>query len=484
MNRYRKLFCNALWMAAFQLCVAQAQVPLSFVPVTPCRVVDTRLAAGPFGGPSIVGSASRSFPIPSGSCNIPAGAAAYSFNATVVPHNNQPVYFILVWPTGQPQPLASSINSFTGLILANGVIVPAGTNGAVSVYVSDTTDVLLDIDGYFVAPTITATQTTALGTGASTAGSQNTAIGFNALQVNSTGNGNTATGSDVLSSNISGANNVGVGAYSMLFNASGSANTALGSQALLNNLIGGDNTAIGFSALWSNVVGTSNTAAGVNSLMGNTTGSYNAALGQGALSANTDGSWNIALGYNADSQASNGNYNIEIGNQGTSADSGTIRIGSSGNQTSTFIAGINGVSIASGSAVLINSNGQLGVSQSSERYKEDIHDMDSASDALMQLRPITFRYKRATENGAKPLQYGLVAEEVAKIFPELVVYDKNGQVESVQYQELPALLLNELQKQRQAIERQNARIAEQENEIRAYEARTAALEKLLQKRKH
>lgn len=468
---------TTLCFAAFQAAAAFAQVPLNFVAVPPCRVADTRLPQGSFGGPSIPGFSSRTFPIPASTCNIPANAGAYSINVTVIPLGPS-VDYAVVWPTGQTRPVVSTLNVPVSAALANGTIVPPGINGAIDVFVSQSAHVILDINGYFLPTTIAATQSTAVGTGASSVGAQNTAVGFNALTANNTGNANTANGSFALSNNVSGSNNVAVGSAALGFNAVGSANTALGSQALLNNLIGSDNTAVGFNALWENTTGTNNTASGAGSLSGNTGGSYNAALGTNALSSNVSGSSNIAMGYQAGSQIT-GSYNIDIGNHGQSTDSNTIRIGDPINQTSAYIAGISGVTIANGSEVVVNSNGQLGVVQSSVRYKEDIHGIGSASDALMQLRPVSFRYKRPAEDGSNPVQYGLIGEEVEKIYPELVVYGSGGQVESVKYHELPALLLNEVQKQRRTIEQQESRIAEQEKQIRAFEVRLAELEKAL-----
>jgi hypothetical protein len=453
-----------LLIAAFPS-IVDAQVGSNFVPVTPCRVLDTRVSAGPLGGPSLVANNVRSFPIPASPCGVPANASAYAVNLTVLPKGQLGV--LVIWATGQPEPGATTV-IFYNAYVNNSTIVPAGTGGSIDIIVNAPTDLVVDVNGYFIATSIPATQSTALGAGASTAGAQNTAIGFNTLNVNS-GNANTATGAAVLSSNTSGSNNVGVGAAALGFNASGSANTAVGSQALLNNLIGNDNTAQGYASLWSNTLGSNNAAVGANALFNNTSGSNNTALGQNALYTNMDGSWNIAIGYQAGNQASSGNNNIEVGNQGANTDSNTIRIGTNGTQTSTFISGIYGTNISSGSAVLIDSNGQLGTSQSSERYKEGIHDMGDASDGVLQLRPVTFRYKKAADDGNKPLQYGLLGEEVAKIYPDLVVYNRDGKVENVEYHELPALLLNELQKQHKTIDEQQKLIDSMRSRLDAIE---------------
>jgi hypothetical protein len=415
------------------------------------------------------GETTRNFPLLSAGCSVPATAVAYLLNITVVPQ--QPWFgFLTIWPTGQSQPNVSTLNSPAGLVIANAAIVAAGTGGAVAVYVANDAHIILDINGYFIPETNSSTQSTALGTGASSAGSQNTAIGFNTLQVNSSGNGNTATGTSALSSNTSGNNNVAVGSGALSFNATGSANSATGTQALLNNLIGSQNTAIGFTSLWTNTTGSSNTAVGASALFNNT-GSYNTALGQGALYNGTSGSWNISVGYEAGYQVTSGSYNIDIGSQGGSGDSNIIRIGTASNQTSTYIAGITGSNIGSGSAVLINSNGQLGSIQSSSRYKEDIEDMGDASARLMLLRPVKFHYKTGSDDGTKSLHYGLIGEEVNSIYPELVVRGLDGQVESVQYHELPAMLLNEIQKQRKTIDLQT-------QQIHVLEQRIENLEKL------
>lgn len=444
--------------------LVSAQTPLSFVAIAPCRVADTRLAPGIFGGPSLASASTRSFPIPASSCNIPANAAAYSLNITGVPMAFSSIGYLEVWPAGQTQPLVSTLNVPIANALANAAIVAAGTNGAINVYVSNASDVVIDINGYFVAQTSPGSDSTALGTGASNAGSQNTAIGFNSLQVNGSGNANTGIGSLALSSNTSGDNNVALGSSALQFNAMGAANTALGTQSLLNNLLGSNNSAVGFNSLWQNTVGTNNTA-----------------LGASALFGNSSGSWNIAIGSEA-GQSLSGSYNIDIGNQGQANDSSAIRIGSPSNQSSAYIAGIYNVNVGTGAAVMINSNGQLGTTQSSRRYKEDIQDMGTASNGLMRLRPVTFRYKKPLPDGSKPLQYGLIGEEVEKVFPELVIYGSDRQVDSIAYHELPSLLLNELQNQHRTIQQQTLRISEQAEQLHLLKERIDALEKLVQEK--
>jgi hypothetical protein len=253
--------------------------------------------------------------------------------------------------------------------------------------------------------------------------------------------------------------NFGAGYNPLGSNTTGSRNTATGFGALNSNTTGSDNTGVGFGALNFNTGGTSpagsqNTAVGSSALHGSTspqTVSNNTAVGFQAL-LNNAGNSNIALGANAGESLNGGNSNIYIGADVPSAptpaaESNTIRIGFTG-QTSTYIGGIYGTttSLSSGSAVVVDSSGQLGTILSSIRYKEDVQDMGDASDGLLKLRPVTYRYKKPYADGSKPLDYGLIAEEVNEIYPDLVVKDRDGQVQTVQYQKLVPMLLNELQK--------------------------------------
>lgn len=457
---YRYGLVAILSLVGLNSTVLWGQSPLNFVSMQPCRLVDTRNAVGPLGGPSLVANTARTFPIVSGPCGIPSNVVAYSLNVTVVPPGF--LGFLTVFPTGGPQPVASTVNAYFGGAVANAVLVQAGTTGSVNVYASNPTDVILDIDGYFVPQSNPTTQSTALGAGAlpsASSGQCNTAVGVNSLGTNSSGAYNVAVGSTALSANTTGSNNTAVGTAVLQANTTGAYNTGLGFDNLARNALGSGNTGVGYIALYSNLAN-DNTALGTAALANNTTGNNNTAVGFYALNGLTIGGGNIGVGYGAANAVTSGSYNIEIGNQGTSTDSNVIRIGTSGQQMSTYIAGINNSGITGGSAVLVDPvTGQLGVLLSSERFKEDIHTMDSASNALMKLRPVTFRYKQQTDAGARGLQYGLIAEEVAKVYPDLVVYGRNGEVESVQYHELPALLLNELQKQHQTIEKLEERIA-------------------------
>jgi hypothetical protein len=290
-----------------------------------------------------------------------------------------------------------------------------------------------------------------------TTGIGNTATGAQALDAIAGGVFNTASGFSALGSNTSGSYNTASGFGALYRNTTNCCNTASGALALNANTTGYSNTASGYYALGGNNTGSFNTASGDSALFLNNTGSYNTASGGGALFSNTTGDYNTALGFDAGYNATTGAYNIYIANLGVAAESNTIRIGDT-NQTKTFIAGINGANVGTGVAIVVNSNGQLGTMSSSRRFKFDIQDMDDASDKLLQLRPVTFRYKQAQSDGSHPLQYGLIAEEVADAYPELVQNTPEGQPNAVLYHLLPAMLLNEFQKQHRQIEAQQQQI--------------------------
>ncbi len=321
----------------------------------------------------------------------------------------------------------------------------------------------------------TGQQNTAAGAFALTSnvtGSDNTAVGTGALQLNTSSN-NTAVGSLALDANTTGTNNTAVGFNALSATTTGGNNTAVGTSALSATVNGG-NTAVGSLALTLSSTGFQNTAVGSNALDANIAGTNNTAVGFNALT-NSTGSGNIAIGKDAGIGLGAGNDNIYIGNNGQS-ESSTIRIGG-GTQTRAFIAGTRGVTtgVADAIPVVIDSAGQLGTISSTRRVKEDIRDMGAASERLLQLRPVLFRYRQPMADGSKPLEYGLIAEEVAEVMPELVVYDKDGQPQTVQYHVLPALLLNELQHQQKELAEQEAELAE----LRAQKAEVAALRQAL-----
>jgi hypothetical protein len=324
-----------------------------------------------------------------------------------------------------------------------------------------------------------------------TTGQFNTAFGTNALNTLTTGNNNAAQGNSALFSN-NGNGNVGVGNLTLRFNTTGSFNTAVGGTALNSNITGtrnaalgyaalrsntnSDNTAIGFQALVSNGTGSLNTAAGSQALLSNTSGGKNAAygvealrsntigngntaVGDAALFLNTSGGQNIALGNGAGDNLTTGSNNIDIGNEGVAGEANTIRIGVEGTQTATFIAGISGVNEGGAgiAAVYINNQGRLGTTPpaSSRRFKKEIQPMAQTSEAILGLKPVTFYYKNDTQETP---QFGLIAEEVAEANQDLVVRDENGEIYSVRYEAVNAMLLNEFLKEHRKNEEQEKRI--------------------------
>jgi len=425
---------------------------LTFVAITPCRLVDTRGAGGgfngiaPFDGPSIPGGGTATFPVQSASeasdntmpapCGtIPSIAEAYSFNLTVIPHAGGPVGYVTLWPAGAAQPFVATLTDGQGLIVNNAAIVPAGApSGGVSVYNDGPAaiDVIIDMNGFFAAPTDL--------------------------------NGNTAIGGGTLASNTT-----------------GSGNTASGGGALQANTTGGDNTASGSGAL------------GLD-----TTGIGDTAIGAAALNGGNGGDDNIAVGFSAGISSPDGNSNsIYVGSEGSGGDNGgTIQIGTQGIQTGgTYIAGIYGAAVVNGTAVYIDSNGQLGTVPSSRRFKERITDMGDSSSKLFQLRPVNFFYKPEYDDGSHLLQYGLIAEEVAKVYPEMVAYGNDGRIMTVKYQLLAPMLLNEVQKQHAEVEKLDVKLDRQDLEakkrnqraqqrgeaIRQLQAQLASLEAQLSK---
>jgi len=257
--------------------------------------------------------------------------------------------------------------------------------------------------------------------------------------------------------------NIAVGYGAFPNNYSGTLNTAVGAYSL--NALGGGafETAVGAFALTSANGSDNDTAIGAYAMYANQDGEGNTAVGNFALRHDAHGSDNIAVGYTAGINVTLDN-NIDIGNAGTGSDAGAVRIGTAGNQTSVFVAGVSGVptGLAEAVPVVIDANGQLGTISSSRRFKEDIQDMGDASRGLMQLRPVTFRYQKPFADGAKPLQYGLIAEEVAEVYPGLVAHSADGQIETVKYQVLDSMLLNEVQRQQVQIRALEDRLAKME----------------------
>lgn len=323
----------------------------------------------------------------------------------------------------------------------------------------------------------TSSTNTAYGTRAlayNTTGDLNTAMGAYALLSNTRGSNNTAMGFSALYSNTAGDYNTAMGGGALGANTTGYHNTAMGISALHRNTTGVGNTAMGSSALVSNTTGGFNTAMGNDTLVNNTTGGANIAIGINALYRNTTGTGNLAIGGAAGRNQTVGNNNIYLSHQGVAGESGTIRFGTPGTHTRTFLTGVAGVPV-SGSVVQVDANGQLGIRPSSRRYKEAIENMGTASEGLLHLRPVTFRYKSEVMTGERLREYGLIAEEVAEVYPELVGHDADGQIVTVQYHELIPMLLNELQQEHQHNQNQDRLIMEQRQQLEVLRAEVAAL---------
>ena len=300
---------------------------------------------------------------------------------------------------------------------------------------------------------------TAVGTAAlllNTTGIENTAIGTAALVHNDTSQQNTATGAFALSNHISGNGNTAIGANALFTDVTGQINTAVGAGALFavnNGFNGSFNTAVGAAALANNT-NADNTAVGASALGSNTSGHDNTAVGVSALSGNTTGSNNIAIGAPAAGQGvSTASHVIVIGTQGGN------------NDNSCWIGQIFGASSPSGSAVFVDANDRLGTVTSSKRFKEDIKAMDKASGALFALKPVSFHYKKELDP-ARTSQFGLVAEDVEKVNPDLVVRDKEGKAYSVRYDQVNAMLLNEFLKEHRKVEKLEATVADLARELR------------------
>jgi hypothetical protein len=380
-----------------------------------------------------------------GICGIPSVAGAISVNFTVVAAGGIPAgSFLLAWPTGQPPPPTAIMTYGPGQVLSNAAIVPLNGAGQLTVNVSGSTHVIMDVNGYYAPAGV---------------GAHNTFLGLNAGNFAMTGDNNTAIGWSALESNTSGPLNTAIGAGALPFNTSGASNTAVGGDALDSNTSGVENTAIGALAL-----------------LVNSSGNNNTAIGHGALEFST-GSNNIGIGDRTGNLQQTGSHDIYIGNAGVNGESNTIRIGDASFQDGgTIITGISGFGAVGGSPVYVTGGGRLGTStSSSRRFKQDIRDIAGESDRLMRLRPVAFRYKPEFDPTGVT-QYGLIAEEVAEVFPDLVTSDRGGQPEGVRYHLIAPLLLNELQKQGRTVEAQEKTIEQQKAEIESLKARLARLE--------
>jgi Chaperone of endosialidase len=302
-----------------------------------------------------------------------------------------------------------------------------------------------------------------------TAGTYNTAVGLFSLLSNTEGGFNTAVGAGTLLANNA-QQNTAIGAGALLSNDTGVKNTANGTFALFNNTSGDSNTATGVGALFNNSAGFSNTANGYNALLSNTTAGDNTAIGTTALFSNTTGEFNTAVGSQTLRDNVTGGSNTAIG------DSAGFNITGSGNVC--IGAGVNGVagennitrirnvyeSVAIERAVYVTSDNRIGTLSSSQRYKDEIASMAKSSEAIHSLRPVTFRYKKAIDP-TRSLSFGLIAEEVAQVSPDLVTKDREGKPETVRYEAVNAMLLNEFLKEHRKVQEQANTIAELENEV-------------------
>ena len=474
--------------------------PLHFVGLEPCRLVDTRGNGftGQYGPPALTQGVPRTFVL-TGQCGIGATAEAVSLNVTVT--NTQGPGHIIIYPAGAAQPTVSTLNYVGGQTIANAAVVPLGDGGAITVVAGVSgTDLILDTNGDYRPGVVTSLN--------GLFGAVNLAAGSNVtitpagqtLTIASTGglpagtanqtlrhDGSNWVASSALKNNgtdieLAGALNFtqlpnirvqgvpyihaggGLIGNTMVGYASGpeasftgTENTGVGGAVFLVNTTGSNNTAVGSGAMSGNVGGSNNTALGHHALDESQTGSSNIAIGRAALSNITTGNSNIGIGVNVGTNVLTGSNNIYIGNPGFNNESGQIRIGDTAFQTGAVIVGIYGSVSGSGVPVLVNGGGRLGTTTSSRRFKLDVRDIGAESDGLMDLRPVAFKYKPELDPTGER-QYGLIAEEVAEVYPELVVYDKEGRPENIRYHLLAPLLLNELQKQRRSFEVQRGEI--------------------------
>ena len=267
-----------------------------------------------------------------------------------------------------------------------------------------------------------------------TSGVENTAVGAEALYNNTTGNFNTAIGKNALANSTTASANTAIGYLALVFNETGYRNTANGAFALENNIAGHGNTAIGFQALYQN------------------NGSDNVGLGFNAGNFLTTGSGNVCIGYGV--------------------------LGVAGESNTTRIKNIYS-SVASGRAVYVNADSKIGTLVSSRRFQDEIKPMDKASEAILALKPVTFRYKKEIEPNSA-IMFGLIAEEVEKVDPELVTRNDKGEAETVRYEAVNAMLLNEFLKEHRTVQELRSTVAKQEATAAKQEATIANQQKQIE----
>jgi endosialidase-like protein len=280
---------------------------------------------------------------------------------------------------------------------------------------------------------------------------------------------NVAAGPTTFPALTTGITNSALGNLALGLNTSGAENSAFGQIALAKNTVGLRNTAVGQATLANNTAGHNNSALGEDSLLNNNSGNSNSVVGMHALDANTTGSNNVALGMQAGNSLTIGDNNIDISNAGVTGESATTRIGTQGVQTSAYVAGVSGTNLGAVPNVVVNTNGQLGVDASSQRFKTDIQPLRSP-DGLMKLKPVSFRYRAADVSGPNPTEFGLLAEQVANVYPNLVTRGNDGKPYTVLYQQLPVLLLARDQQQ----QRLNTSLKSDNRRLEAENARQQA----------
>jgi len=371
----------------------------------------------------------------------------------------------LILATSDPAPIEFQIDDSTRMVLDDSGNVGVGTTSP-----SQELDVAGDIN---MTGFLYRNGTTLLHNDAA---NYNTFVGRNAGNQTMTGAENTGMGDSALSSLTSGNANTALGENALITNEDGSWNTALGDDSLFSNVSGNWNTGVGDNVLVANTLGDANTAVGRKALE-DSANDNNTAIGCEALLDLTSGSNNTALGHAAGQYCTTGSHNVYISNGGTN-ESNTTRIGDA-NQTRTFISGIYGVAVAGGSQVVVDSNGQLGnAGISSREFKRDIADIGSTSELLYDLRPVSFFYREELDPVGVP-QYGLIAEEVAEVAPELVLADEFGNPESVRYNLLAPLLVEELQRKDEEIRDLRSQIEALQGQVRDMLQRLDAIESVL-----
>jgi hypothetical protein len=438
--------------------------PLAFTGIPPCRLADTRGNgfSGQYGPPKIT-PAGRTITI-ANVCGIPATAQAVSFNFSAV--NIPGAGFLVAYPAGEAFPASATMayNQNTPN-LSNAAVVPLGTAGAITVVAGVVSiDLVIDVNGYY-------------GPQGGPGGLLPTGSSGQTLRHNAPPRGpNSAMTSDGTSIGIAGPLRSPSLIRGYTYDTIPSLKieglqTFAGQNAGKNLTTGGNLVGIGTQALSALTSGVGSVAVGDFALALGQTGSNNTAVGMEAL-IGSSGSGNIALGKQAGYNLLSGSLNMYLGNEGVNNDSGTIRIGTEFVHSRLFLAGVVGTDVGGNASPLyIDVLGQVGTEPSSSRYKDDVRDMAEASDRLLELRPVTFRYKR---HPGDPLQFGLIAEEVEKVLPELVMKDADGRPQSVLYHEMPAMLLNELQKQQRRIEQQDDEIATLQERLERLENRLSS----------